>query len=299
MAPEKISFYDQASKNKMQSVLLIVIVFMGLIAIGWLIGTIFTPDIAYTFIIIAVIIAVLSTWVGYYYSDSIVLSATNAKPANDAEHKRVINLIEGLSIGSGMPMPRIYIIESSDINAFATGRNPEHAVIGVTKGALEKLNKDELEGVLAHELSHIRNYDILFMTLVATIVGMVVLLSEFFLRSFRFQRKDNDRGGVGLILIAVGIIFAVLAPFFMKLAQLAVSRRREYLADASAAEITRYPDGLAGALDKIKEYNKGRMQVSRSVEHLFISNPFKARGLINLFSTHPPIDERIKVLRAM
>jgi len=295
---EKRSFFDEISNNKRDSVLLTLIVIGSVIFIGWFIGWFYNPAMASTFIIIAASIAIIMSWVGYYHSDKIVLSTINAYQASPTKHSRLHNLIDGLIIGAGMPKPRLYIIRSPDINAFATGRDPEHALIGVTEGALEKLDRDELEGVLAHELSHIRNYDIRFMTLVATMVGLVVIISELFRRGLWYgggRSRDDDRGS-GVLLI-IGLLFAIFAPIMMKLVQLAVSRKREFLADASGAMITRNPDGLADALEKIGKYNTGRMKASKGVHHLFISNPLKNAS--SLLSTHPPVNERVKRLRSM
>jgi len=295
---KKRSFFDEVKKNKRDSIILLIIVFSSVIFIGWFIGWFYNPALASTFIIIAASLAIIMSWVGYYHSDKIVLATINAFEASPTRYQRLHNLIDGLCIASGMPKPRLYIIKSPDINAFATGRDPEHALIGVTEGALARLDKDELEGVLAHELSHIRNYDIRFMTLVATLVGLIVIISELFRRSMWYgggRSRDDDRGG-GILLI-IGLLFAIFAPLMMKLVQLAVSRRREYLADASGAEITRNPDGLADALEKINVYNTGRLRASKGVHHLFISNPL--RNVNSLFSTHPPVKDRVKRLREM
>lgn len=296
---KKRSFYDEESSNKRDSILLVILVISSVIFIGWFIGWFYDPAFASTTLTIAAFIAVMMAWAGYYYSDSIVLATINAVPASEENYRRLHEIIDGLTIGAGLPKPRLYIIKSQDINAFATGRNPEHALIGVTEGALEKLDRDELEGVLAHELSHIRNYDILFMTLVATLVGVIVILSELFRRSFWYAKTDRDERKGGGILLIIGLLFAILAPFLMKLVQLAVSRKREYLADSSAVEIGRNPDGLADALEKIKDYNQGRMRTSNAINHLFIANPLRERNVEALFSTHPPIEERIKRLRNM
>ncbi len=291
----KRSFYDEISRNKRNSVLLVAGVFLFIVFFGWLIGQIFDPSYTSAIIITAVFIAVIFSWAGYYYSDSIVLSTVNARKADPVKHKRLYDLVEGLCIATNLPMPRLYIIRSDDINAFATGRDPHHALIAVTEGALKHLDRDELEGVLAHELSHIRNYDIRFMTLLATLVGFVVIISELLRRSFWYGSKRDKKEGSVIILIA-GLLIAIIAPFLVKLIQLAVSRKREFLADASAAEITRNPDGLADALEAIKNYNGRKLKISKGIQHLFISNPF---GKSSLFSTHPPIEERIRRLRSM
>lgn len=291
----KSSFYDEISHNKRDSVLLIIFVMASLVFISWLIGWFYDPSLASFAIVIGVIIAVSSTYYSYYNSDKIVLSTMNATESTTG---RTYNLLEGLCIGAGMPKPRLYVIKSDEINAFATGRDPSHAIIGVTQGAIDKLDRDELEGVLAHELSHIRNYDIRFMTMVATLVGMIVIISELFRRSMWHTSGNRDsKGKSGAIILLIGILFAILAPIIMQLIRLAISRKREYLADASGAQISRNPDGLADALTKIKEHNSGRMKASKAMSHLFIANPFK--NTETLLSTHPPIDQRIEKLRNM
>jgi len=292
----KRSFYDEISGNKRNSVLLLIMVFGSLVFFGWLIGWLFDPSLASLFIIVAAVIAIISCWAGYYYCDKIVLSTMNAVEATPDKYRKLNDLVDGLAIGAGLPKPRLYVIKSPDINAFATGRDPAHALIGVTEGALELLDRDELEGVLAHELSHIKNYDILFMTLVATVVGVIVIMSEVFRRSMWYSGNNRREKSSGLLVI-VGLLFAILAPIIMKLIQLAISRKREYLADASGAQISRNPDGLADALEKIKENNRNRLQASKAVHHLFIANPLK--NVNSLFSTHPPLEERVKRLRSM
>jgi len=299
---KKRSFYDEISGNKRDSILLVIFVFGSVVFLGWFIGWFYNPSFASIAIISASVLMIIMSWVGYYHSDRIVLSTINAVPASQSKYRKLHDLTDGLCIGAGMPKPRLYVIKSPDINAFATGRDPEHAVIGITEGALEYLDRDELEGVLAHELSHIRNYDIRFMTLVATMVGTIVIISEIFRMSLWYGRRgssrDSDSKGSGVLLL-VGLLFAIIAPIMMKLVQLAVSRKREYLADSSAVEIGRNPDGLADALAKIKTYNSNKLKTSQAVHHLFISNPVKGRDINRLLSTHPPVDERIKRLRSM
>lgn len=293
----KRSFYDEISDNKRDSVILIIFVVMSVLLLAWVISWFFDPAYTSIIIIFAAALMIIMSWASYYHSDKIVLSTMNAVKASQTKHRQLHNLVEGLCIGAGLPKPRLYVIKSPDINAFATGRDPEHAVIGVTEGALRILNKEELEGVLAHELSHIKNYDILFMTLVATLVGMIVIISEVFRRSMWYGgRRDRDDKGSGLLII-IGLLFAIFAPIIMKLVQLAVSRKREYLADSSAVQIGRNPDALADALEKIKSYNKGRLKASKAVHHLFIHNPLK--NVESWLSTHPPVKERVKRLRSM
>lgn len=295
---DRISFYDEISSNKRNSILLILIVVVFLAGLGYFVGWIYDPSIAFIFFIIAIFIAMIEIVISYYYSDKIVLASVNARPATREEHRYLMNVVEGLAIASGMPKPHVYVIDNPDINAFATGRNPENGVIVVTTGLLKKLNRSEIEGVIAHEMSHIRNYDILFASLVAVLIGVIAIVAQLALRSMWFRDRDERGKGSG-ILIVIGLIFAILAPISAKLVQLAISRKREYLADASGAQLTRYPKGLADALEKIKNENAGRLKTSDAVAHLFISHPKKGFRASNLMSTHPPIEDRIKKLRAM
>lgn len=244
------------------------------------------------------VIVFIYTYSSYNYGDKVVLASTKAKRVKEGDRRYIhlINAVEGLSIAAGIPKPKIYVIESDDINAFATGKDPKHASVAVTTGLLKKLKRDEIEGVIGHELSHIKNYDIRFATLVAVLVGLVAIISYMFLRSFRFSGKGSkDKGG---ILILVGIVLAIFAPIAARLVQFAISRRREYLADASSVQLTRYPDGLASALEKIMKINTGKMKVSEAVSHLFFADPSKS-ALDSLHATHPPLEKRIKILRSM
>jgi len=249
---------------------------------------------------IALIFSLLFTFFSYYYSDKIVLASVRARPATRKENTYLVNVVEELAIAAGVPTPRIYVIDSDELNAFATGRDPEHAVVCVTTGLMRILNRSELEGVIAHEMSHINNYDVRFATLVAVMVGMIVIIADMFRRSMWYRGGDRDRDDdKGGILIFVGLLFAILAPIFVKLVQLAISRKREYLADSNGAYLTRYPEGLADALEKIKRNNTGSLRVSRAVAPLFIVNPFSSKKIAELFSTHPDIDSRIEKLRNM
>jgi len=297
---KKLNVQDEISKNKFKSVGLMLVVFLSLIFIAYVIGMFYDPASAYFFVAIALIFSLIFTVVSYYNSDKIVLATVKARPATKKEHRYLVNVVEELALAAGIPTPRIYVIDSQEINAFATGRDPEHGVICVTTGMMEILNRSELEGVVAHEMSHIKNYDIRFATLVAVLVGMIVIIADIFGRSLWFgcgrSRDRNNRGGV---LIIVGVVFAVLAPIFVKLVQLAISRKREYLADSSGVFLTRYPEGLAAALEKIKKHNHEGLKVSRAVAPLFIANPFSSKNVAVALSTHPPIDDRIKKLRSM
>ena len=298
---KKLNIEDEINKNRLKSNILVLLVFLSIVFIGYFLGYIFDPSSTYLFLIIALIFSGLFTFITYYYSDKIVLSSVRARPANPKEHKYLINVVEGLALSAGVPTPRIFVIDSNELNAFATGRDPKNAVICVTTGLMKVLNRSELEGVIAHEMSHIKNYDVRFATLVAVMVGIVVILSDIFRRSLFFGvKKDDDRGekSSGLFFI-IGIIFVILAPIFAKLVQLAISRKREYLADSNGAYLTRYPEGLASALEKIKEHNSGGLRVNQAVAPLFIVNPLSGKDVLTLFSTHPPIEERIKKLRSM
>ena len=255
----------------------------------------------YSYVIFAVLLSFGMTAISYFQGDKIALWTSGAKPITKEDNAYVYRLIENLAITNGTPTPKIYIIEDSAINAFATGRKPDMASIAVTTGAVEKLTNEELEGVLAHELSHVKNYDIRFMTLVAVLVGAISILSNIFLRSRWLPRRSNDRegGNIGAIFMIVGVVLAILSPIIAELIKLAISRRREYLADASGALLTRYPEGLAKALENIAAQNQPMKNANQATAHLFIANPFFGKKISNLFSTHPPVEERIKKLREM
>ncbi len=289
--------YEEISKNKFRSWLLI-IVFVGFVlGLGWLFGK--TAGYGWLGLALALIFSALASFGSYFYSDKLVLAISGAHPVSRAEEPYLDNVIEGLSIAAGLPKPRAYIIESEALNAFATGRNPENSALAVTRGLLKKLDRLELEGVVAHEMAHIANYDIKIATLAAVLVGTVVLLSEWFLRFFFWDDSDRDRG-FSPFLGLLAFILALLAPLFATLIQLALSRKREYLADAEAARLTRYPEGLASALEKIARDSTPLASATSATAHLFIVNPFKKKNIFqNLFSTHPPVEERIARLRSM
>ncbi len=297
--------YSEISSNKRKSILLMMIFIAVIIALGWVFDQLYGSG-GYTGIVFAIFIALLMTAISFFSGDKIALTATGAKPVTHDENKYVYHLVENLCITAGLPMPKIYIIEDSAINAFATGRDPKNASIALTRGAIEKLTNEELEGVIAHELSHIKNLDIRFMMLVAVMVGAIVIMSNILLRSGGFMRGkggNNREGGSQLfaILMIAGIILAILSPLIAELIKLAISRKREYLADASGALLTRYPDGLASALEKISAENTPMKSASTATAHLFIASPFSngKKKFKNLFSTHPPTEERIKKLRTM
>lgn len=258
------------------------------------------------FLGIAFIISGISTFVSYYYSDRIVLGISGARPANPEEDKLYTSVVDNLCLGAGIPKPKLYIIEDTALNAFATGRDPDHAVVCVTSGLLEMLDRSELEGVLAHELTHIKSYDIRLMSFVSVMVGLIALLADWFLRMSWHGRRGNDREGRGgAIILLIGLIFAVLSPIIAQLIQLAISRRREFMADAGGVFLTRQPDGLIQALEKISSDHEPLEAANKATAHLYIANPFKDKSesavgwFSGLFNTHPPINERIKVLKEM
>ena len=301
---EKISFFDQIERNKRNSYLLIFFVFVVLIGMGYVFAQIYDPGLTFIILIFSIIFSLGYTVTTYYYSDQIALASVGAVAAEGEQYKSLRNRVEGLSLAAGLPQPKVYVMHSPEINAFATGRDPQHSVICVTDGALQRLTEPELEGVLAHEMSHVANYDIRFVTLVAVMVGIISIASEIFLRSMWYGggNRDNDRGGSArVIFLILGIILAIIAPIIVKLVQLAISRRREYMADAGSVQLTRYPGNLISALKKIEAYYEGDGQhakISEAVAPMFFADPLHAR-LVNLFNTHPPIEDRIKALEAM
>ncbi|MFH1142788.1 MAG: zinc metalloprotease HtpX [Candidatus Uhrbacteria bacterium] len=295
--------YSEIAKNKRKTIFLIVIFAIIVILLGWCLGY-YWGD-AGTGIILATIVATVMTLLGYFRGDTVSLAVAKAKPVTREEYFELYNYVENLSITAGLPMPKIYVIDDPSPNAFATGRDPKHASIAVTSGLLNTLERTELEGVLAHELSHIQNYDIRVMTLVVVLVGVIILLSDIMMRSFIFGRggSKKDSGRAAVILFLIGIVLTILSPLFAELIKLAVSRNREYLADASAAMLTRYPEGLAWALEKISAIDRPMQKASHATAHLYIANPFQPnknkQRFSKLFSTHPPIEERVKKLRSM
>ncbi|MDD5700142.1 MAG: M48 family metallopeptidase [Candidatus Nanoarchaeia archaeon] len=290
---ERIDFRDQISRNKIKSFILMLVIFAVIIALGYAISFAFSPGYFFIIMIMAIIFSLSYITVNYYNSDKIALAAVGAKEAERTTYKQYYDLVGSLTIASGLPMPKLYIMPSKQINAFASGRDPKHAVLCVTEGSLEKLEKRELEGVLSHELSHVANYDIRYITLAAIMVGIISIISEIFLRSLWFKSSDREGKGNAIFMI-IGLILAILAPIIVSLIQLAISRKREYTADATAVKFTRYPGGLINALKKIKEENLPEKRVAKAIAPLFFANPFK-----NLSSTHPPIEKRISVLESM
>lgn len=295
--------YTEINSNKRNSVILMMISIAIIIALGYVFSKAL-QDESYTLVGVAIIISLFSTLISYYQGDKIALWSNGAKPITKNDSPEIYRLVENLAIAAGLPSPKIYLIADPAINAFATGRTPELASIAVTTGAIQKLEKTELEGVIAHELSHIGNYDIRFETLVAVMVGAIAIMANIFLRSrffFGGRRNNRDEGTnqIALIFMIAGIVLAILSPLIAELIKLAVSRRREYLADASGALLTRYPAGLAGALQKIASDNLATTNASTATAHLYFANPFQSKSFKSLFSTHPPLEERIKKLREM
>ncbi|MBI5449248.1 M48 family metallopeptidase [Candidatus Gottesmanbacteria bacterium] len=253
----------------------------------------------------AVLFSVISSFISYYWGDKIVLAMSGARPADRRRDFDLYTVTENLCIAAGLPKPKLYVIDDTAMNAFATGRDPEHAVVCATTGIVQKLERRELEGVIAHELSHVKNFDIRLMAVVAVLVGTVAFLADMFMRSLWWgghRDRDNEKG-TGQLMIAVGIVLAIVTPLIAQIIKLAISRKRELLADASAANLTRYPEGLARALEKLSKDKEVLEAATNATAHLYITNPFKGKQFSawfsGLFNTHPPIDERIKILRAL
>lgn len=288
--------FEDIKRNKIKTGLIISIFIILITLIVYYICMAF--DLGTVSIVISLAVSIISAWASYYNCDKIVLSMNNARPATEEEYKKLNNILDGLMVSSGLEFrPRLYVVEDSQPNAFATGRNPEHSVICVTSALLDRLNYYELEGVLAHELSHIVNYDIRLSAIVTVMVGLIVMLSDMFTRNFIFRRRNNDKEGNGnAILMILGLICLIISPIFAKLLQLAVSRRREYLADSTAVQFTRNPDGLISALEKISNDPNELRTASKATAHMYISEPFRKKSS-SWLSTHPPIEERIEALR--
>lgn len=296
------SIYKNADSNTRKTWFLITAFLLFVIAIGWLFSNILDSSLI---LYIAVFLSIAMSIGSYWFSDKIVLSMVRAIPVEKNDNPELYRVVENLCITAGLPMPKIYIIQEQQPNAFATGRDKNHAVVCVTYGLLQRLNKTELEGVLAHELSHIGNKDMLLSTVVVVLVGIVSLLANFFLRISFFggRRRNDERGNIGALLMLLGIFAAILAPIAATLIQLAISRKREFLADADGALLTRYPEGLASALQKIAADPTPMPSANTATSHLFIESPFrqeqKQNWFIKLFSTHPPVEDRIKALKDM
>lgn len=297
-----MSIHENIEKNKIKTVFIMVFftLFAGMLA--FLIG----KSLGYgtSWVGIALILAGLSSLGSYYYSDKIVLTLSGAREADRKKDFDLYTVSENMAIAAGLPKPKVYLIEDSALNAFATGRDPQHAVVCVTRGLISKLNRRELEGVIAHEISHIQNYDIRLMAVVSILVGLIALLSDWFTRQLWWGRHDrSQRNQISAVALLISIVLAVISPVIATLIQLAVARRREFLADASGALLTRNPDALADALYKISQDKEVLETANNATAHLFIANPFKEKKFsaffAGLFNTHPPIKERISILRAM
>jgi heat shock protein HtpX len=300
--------YEAIAQNKRRSILLIAGAILLLGAVGYGLGYLFSSGIVG--LVVALVIAAGLSIGSYRYGDRVVLASTRAREVTPEQEPRLHNVVEGISLAAGIPKPRVYVVPEQAPNAFATGRDPEHSSIAVTQGLLDMMNRVELEGVVAHEMSHVLDRDILFGTIVATLVGAVVLLSEFFLRWFLWggfagrRSNDSNGGAIGAIGLAVGLVLLILAPLFAQIIKFAVSREREYLADAQGAMLTRYPPGLISALEKISQSPTAMRSANNATAHLWLSQPSRVPGedtsrLERLFSTHPPLADRIRRLQEM
>lgn len=293
------SLYDRQESNIRRTWALFSGFFILVIGVGWTFSYVFNNQ---AILVFAVLFSVVSSFASYWWSDKLALAFARAMPIEKKDNPYLWNMIENLTITAGLPMPRVYVTPERQMNAFATGRDPQHAAIAVTEGAIKSLKNEELEGVLAHELSHIGNRDILVSTVAVVLAGVISMLGDFFMRSLFWGRNRNDNNRGGGILVLLGIALSILAPLGAMLMQLAISRRRESLADVSGALLTRYPEGLASALEKIGADNVPMQAAQNSTAHLWIDNPFKGKKvswLQKLFMTHPPIEERVKALRGM
>lgn len=300
-----MNIYSQIDNNKKETVLIMLGFIVVVSFLGWFIGEYFFEGSGLFMLGFALIFSGLSSFVSYYFSDQIVLSMSGAKEIKETDNPYVFKIVENLCIGAGLPMPKVYVIEDTAMNAFATGRDPEHSVVCFTTGIISRLDKLELEGVTAHELSHIKNYDIRLMSIVTVLVGTIVLLSDFFTRGALWggggRRRREGSGELTGFVLVLGILLLILGPVIATLIKLAVSRNREYLADASAALLTRYPKGLADALRKISSDTEVLEAANSATAHLYIDNPLKSTTnfLSGLFNTHPPAEDRIRRLLEM
>lgn len=292
------TIYNQADKNTRLTWIYITGFLVFVIGVGYVFAGAMDNSVI---LVAAVVFSTLMSVASYWWSDKIVLAMSGAKEAGHENAREIYHIVENLCITAGLPAPKIYVMQDPSPNAFATGRNPEHAVIALTTGLVERLEKKELEGVIAHELSHIGNRDMLLSTVIVVLVGFVALMADWFRRWAWFGGGDDnrDRGQLGLILFIAAIVLSILAPIAAMLVQLAISRKREFLADASGALLTRYPEGLASALEKISSDPTPMRSANRATAHLFIANPFRGKKISSLFQTHPPIAERVKRLRGM
>ena len=306
-----VNIYEAQASNKRKSAVIIAIFVIFVTAAVYFISQAIAIYMGYEpgglgYVGVALILSGLMSWGSYYFSDKIVLTISQAHPADRRRDFKFYTVAENLSMAAGLPLPKLYVIDDSAPNAFATGRGPTHAVICVTSGLIDKLDRTELEGVIGHELTHIKNYDIRLMSVVAVLVGTVALLGDWFLRMSWFgRRRDKDSGQIGALLLVMGLVFAVLSPIISQLIQLAIARRREFLADAGSVAVTRQPQGLILALKKISQDHEPLEAANKATAHLYIVNPFKEKAragidwFANLFNTHPPVSERIKALEGM
>lgn len=298
-----MSIYSQIDSNKRRTFVIMAFFIAFVTFLAYIFGQ--SSGYGLSWAGTALIVSGIFTLASYYWSDKLILTISGAHQISEKENPLLFRIVENLCIGAGLPMPKVYVINDSAPNAFATGRDPEHTVLCVTTGLLDKLERLELEGVVAHELSHIKNYDTRLMGIVAILVGVVALLADWFMRSLWWGGKTDreERSNVQAIFVILGIIFAILSPLIATLIQLAISRRREFLADASAALLTRYPEGLAHALEKISKDREVLEAATNATAHLYIVNPFKGKDFsawfAGLFNTHPPVEERIRTLRSM
>jgi heat shock protein HtpX len=295
------TIYTQQSKNIRKTWFLMAIFFAMVVAIGYFLNWYYNDQ---SLLYISIFIALFMNFTSYWWSHKLVVSMTGAKPADPQAHRDLINVIENLSITAGLPMPKVYVVNDPAPNAFATGRNPDNAVVAATTGLLAILDRTELEGVMAHELSHVGNRDMLVSTVAVVLAGFVAIIADLFLRSMMYGGGDRD-SKAGAVFLILGIVGIILAPIAAQMIQMAISRKREYLADASGALLTRYPEGLASALEKISHYSQPMKRANNATAHLFIADPFgptkKTLGqkISNLFQTHPPAEDRIRLLREM
>ena len=286
--------YKQISQNKRKSYLLMLIFIVVIAGLAWAWSQYSGGSSG--IVAAAIIFASIMSLVSFYAGDKVALTQSGAREIKKVDNPYVWRMVENLSITAGLPMPKVYIIDDKHMNAFATGRDPEHASVALTTGIINNLENEELEGVIAHELSHVKNYDIRLMMIVIICVGIITLLADWMIRSAIWGGRGRSSKNNGNVLIIIGLVLAVLSPLFAKLIQLAVSRKREFLADASGAMLTRYPEGLARALEKISAQNQPLRRANKATAHLYISNPLKKTS--KFFSTHPPVDQRIKYLRS-
>lgn len=298
-----MNLYQQIATNKRKTFVIIIFFVLFVAMVGYIFGEA-QGGYGGNWLFLALIFSTLTSLGSYFYGDKLVLAMNSARPADKKKDFHFYTVTENLCIAAGLPMPKLYVIESPALNAFATGRDPKHAVVCATRGLLERLDRSDIEGIVAHELSHIKNFDVRLMLIIAVLVGVVAYMADFFMRALWWggrSRDDKNRGG-GIFLL-IGIVVALITPLIATLIQLAISRRREYLADASGVLLTRNPEGLADALEKIKNDNENLDSANHGTAHLFIANPFKNKKIsnwvTNLFNTHPPIAERIRILKSM